>query len=482
MSRADGRWQDGPPGRSNSTLFKGTKLVPIETLDRARGGLGAQLTAALRDAVADGRLAPGARLPSTRDLAADLRVSRGVVVEAYEQLVAEGRLVARHGAGTVVAPPTMPPVRVPERAPVAYRPVDGPLRPGVPDLSMFPRAAWRRAYETALAGVPHAGLDYGPPAGPARLREELAGYLNRVRAARAEPAGVIATAGVAQALSLLAAALRHAGVREIAVEDPCSIGVRGHLAGHDMRLTGVPVDAHGLVPAALAATGAGAVVLTPAHQYPTGVVLAPGRRAELIAWARRTGGLIIEDDYDAEFRYDRDPVGCLQGLAPDVVAHTGSVSKALAPGLRLGWLVVPAEWAGPVLAAKEAADLGGPVLEQSALAELIASGGYDRHLRAARREHRRRRDALLDALATHLPQVRVTGIAAGLHLVVELPPGADDRRIAEDAARAGIAPIALSTLRLSAPGPPGLVLGYARDSPSVLRAAVFTLEGVLRLD
>ncbi|MFI5843417.1 hypothetical protein ACIA8K_27285 [Catenuloplanes sp. NPDC051500] len=165
-----------------------------------------------------------------------------------------------------------------------------------------------------------------------------------------------------------------------------------------------------------------------------------------------------------------------------MVAHTGSASKALAPGLRIGWLVVPPEWSGSVLAAKEAADLGGPVLEQLAFAELIAGGGYDRHLRAARREHRRRRDALLDALTRHLPRARVTGIAAGLHLVVELPPGTDDRRIAEDAARAGIAPIALSTLRLDAPGPPGLVLGYARDSPSVLHAAVFTLAGVLRLD
>jgi GntR family transcriptional regulator / MocR family aminotransferase len=457
-------------------------MVPIDALERARGGLGAQLTAALRDAVADGRLTPGTRLPSTRELAAHLRVSRGVVVEAYEQLIAEGRLVARHGAGTVVAARTSPPARAPEPPPVAYRPVDGPLRPGVPDLSMFPRAAWRRAYETALAGAPHTGLDYGPPAGPARLREELAGYLNRVRAARAEPARVIATAGVAQALSLLAAALRDAGVREVAVEDPGSIGVRGHLAGHGLRLTGVPVDADGLVPAALAATGARAVVLTPAHQFPTGVVLAPGRRAELIAWARRTGALIIEDDYDAEFRYDCDPVGCLQGLAPDVVAHTGSVSKTLAPGLRIGWLVVPPEWSGSVLAAKETADLGGPVLEQLAFAELIAGGGYDRHLRAARREHRRRRDALLDALAMHLPQARVTGIAAGLHLVVELPPGTDDRRVAAEAARAGIAPIALSTLRLGAAGPPGLVLGYARDSPSVLHAAVFTLAGVLRLD
>ncbi|WP_244871565.1 PLP-dependent aminotransferase family protein [Catellatospora sp. TT07R-123] len=435
--------------------------------------IGEQLVGALREAIAQQRIAPGTRLPSSRDLAADLGLSRGLVVAAYEQLTAEGRLVSRRGSGTAVAPAPPPaPAVAGEPAPVPPGRV-APLRPGVPDLGMFPRAAWRRAYERALATAPDADLDYTDPAGVPRLRSELASYLGRVRAAQTGADGVVVTTGAAQALSLLGRVLAARGLTEVGVEDPGSAGIRGHLLAHGLSLRPVPVDGQGAVVSALGSVRA--VFVTPAHQFPTGVVLAPGRRAELIAWARRTGGLIIEDDYDAEFRYDRDPVGCLQGVAPDVVALVGSASKALAPGLRRGWLVPPAGWLDAVRQAKSDADMGGSALEQLAFAELLASGGYDRHLRRARRAQRTRRDALVAALRTYLPQARISGIAAGLHLVVELPSGVDDRALATRARAAGLGPLALSELRYHPEGTPGLVLGYAAHTPDELTAAVAVL-------
>jgi GntR family transcriptional regulator/MocR family aminotransferase len=470
-------------------------------LDRAAGGLGDQLTAALRRAVEQGRLAPGVRLPSSRALAADLSVSRGVVVGAYEQLTAEGRLIARQGSGTTVAPAApVAPTPIPRDLAVVLEDsyeISGKftsttprsregwgggvagLRPGVPDLGGFPRAAWRRAYERALATAFDTDLDYGDPAGVPRLRVELAGYLGRVRAARVDPGSIVVTTGAAQAFSVLAGVLRARGASRIGFEEPGSAGVRTHLDGQGLRPVPVPVDGDGIDVDALDRAGVPAVVVTPAHQFPTGVVLAPGRRAALVAWARRTGGLIVEDDYDAEFRYDREPVACVQGLAPDVVALIGSASKALAPGLRLGWLAVPPPLRRAVAAGKATADLGGPVLEQLAFADLLATGGYDRHLRRTRRRHRQRRDALVAALARHLPAVRVSGVAAGLHLVVELPAGTDDKALAARARAAGLGPLPLADLRIAAGGPPGLVLGYAAQTPDELTDAVRVLASLV---
>ncbi|WP_244367372.1 MocR-like pyridoxine biosynthesis transcription factor PdxR [Micromonospora echinofusca] len=469
-----------------------SSLEALITLDRGRPGLAGQLTGALRAAIETGRLAPGTRLPASRGLAADLRLSRGVVVEAYEQLVAEGRLTARRGSGTVVADSvaagpvdagTGRDARRPDHhlagVPGAGLPA-APLRAGVPDLGLFPRVAWRRVYERALREVRDAELGYGDPAGAPRLRTELAGYLGRVRAARVDPTDLVVTTGAAQAFTLLAGVLAARGVTRIGVEDPGSSGVLAPLRAQGLRPVGVPVDADGLDVAALRRSRLRAVLVTPAHQFPTGVVLGPDRRTALLDWARSTGGLIIEDDYDAEFRYDRDPVGCLQGLAPDAVAHLGSVSKALAPGLRLGWLAVPPVLRPAVLAGKFAADLGGPALEQLAFAELLASGGYDRHLRRARRTYRARRDALVGALHRYLPGARVTGIAAGLHLVLELPAGTDDTALAAAARAAGLGPVPLAELRLTRSGPPGLVLGYAAHSAAELESAVAVLAGLLR--
>jgi GntR family transcriptional regulator / MocR family aminotransferase len=436
-------------------------------------GIGDRLTRQLREAIATGRLAPGARLPSSRALATDLGVARGVVVAAYEQLVAEGRVVARRGSGTVVssAPPAPVGTARREPTPIPGAPPRGMLRPGVPDLAMFPRAAWRRAYERALVGLRDADLGYGDPTGAPALRDGLADYLGRVRAARVHADAVLVTTGAAQAFTLLAGALRAAGVTQVGVEEPGSPAIRAHLVAQRVRPVPLPVDADGLDVSALAATSLAAVLVTPAHQFPTGVVLSPARRAALLDWAHRRGGLVVEDDYDAEFRYDRDPVGCLQGLAPDRVALVGSVSKALAPALRLGWLCAPDRWYAQLALAKAHADLGGPVVEQLAFAELLASGGYDRHLRRIRRLHRARRDALVDALRRHLPEAEVGGVAAGLHLVVSLGSTVDHAEVARRAYEIGLAPLALDSR-------PGLVLGYAAHSAAELEKAVRRLAGL----
>jgi GntR family transcriptional regulator/MocR family aminotransferase len=448
-------------------------------LDRDRPRVGEQLLGALRQAIAQGRLAPGTRLPSTRDLAADIGVSRGLVVGAYEQLTAEGRLIARRGSGTVVAMDGFRPEPTGKRPRPTRAGAVAPLRPGVPDLGMFPRTAWRRAYETALTTALDADLDYGDPAGVYRLRTELASYLGRVRAAQVHVDDLIVTAGVTQALAVLAAVLRKRGIVRVGFEEPGPAALREHVARLGLVPVPVPVDAGGADVASLRRARLRAVVLTPAHQFPTGVVLAPERRPALVAWARHVDGLVVEDDYDAEYRYDRDPVGCLQGLAPDHVALVGSVSKVLAPGLRIGWLAAPADWRSELRSAKADADNGGPAVEQLAFAELLASGGYDRHLRRARRVHRERRDAVVAAVRRYLPRARISGIAAGLHLVVELPSGTNDVAVAERAAAAGLGPLALSALRVERGGGPGLVLGYAAHSPHELTRAVRTLARVL---
>ncbi|GAA3200023.1 PLP-dependent aminotransferase family protein [Actinocorallia longicatena] len=441
------------------------------TVDRSRGRLGAQVAAELRRAVRDGRLTGGTRLPSSRALAHDLGVARGVIVSAYEQLVAEGFLLSRTGDGTRVAGSCAPAdVAEPqERAGAECRAAEtaGPydLRPGVPDLSAFPRAAWLSALRHALAAMPHSEFAYPDPAGVAELREELAGYLGRVRAAVAAPGQIVITGGVAHGLSTVVRLLGG----PLALEDPTSERQIPLLRATGVPLLPIPVDAEGMDVAALARSGARTALLTPAHQFPTGVVLSPARRAALLAWARETGGHVLEDDYDAEFRYDREPVGCLQGVAPDRVVLLGSVSKALAPALRLGWLVAPPALAAAAARHRVDTDLGSPAVDQHALAHLLASGRYDRHLRHMRRLYRSRRDALVEALAAHLPQARVEGVSAGLHLYVHLE-GAEEGFF-ERASALGV------TLQPTTPG--ALLLGYASQPPHRLAEAVRLLARAL---
>jgi GntR family transcriptional regulator / MocR family aminotransferase len=443
---------------------------------RVRSGL----EAALREAVQAGRLAPGMRLPSSRALAADLGIARNTVAEAYTQLVAEGWLTARQGSGTRVAVPAAvsPPPATGARPSPETPQVRFNLRPGSPDLSAFPRAGWLSAARKALSAAPSQALGYGDPRGLPELRTVLAAYLARTRGVRADPDRIVVCSGFTQGLALLCQVLPGVGVTSVAVEEygrPDSVRA---LAGVGLIPVTLGVDAGGAV--VDHAAGAAAMLLTPAHQFPLGSVLSPRRRADAARWAADSGGLIIEDDYDGEFRYDRQPVGAVQALAPEHVIYAGTASKTLAPGLRLGWLVLPARLTGAVAAAKAQADAQTSSVEQLTLAEFITSGAYDRHIRRARLAYRRRRDRLVAALARHAPAVRVTGIAAGLHAVAELPPGRHEAEVVARAAARGVAVDGLAEYALSDHiRGPALVIGYANPPEHAYTTALARLTAAI---
>ncbi len=455
-------------------------LLPLE---RGAGEpLRGQLEHSLRGAIRQGRLKPGTRLPSSRALATDLGISRGLVVEAYAQLTGEGYLEARQGSGTRVAVHAGHPPSPPDRGPAPARTTTPRIdfRPGAADASGFPRSAWAASLRRATLTAPPASLGYPDPRGVPEARAALAAYLGRVRGVDVEADGLLITSGFAQGLALLARALPARYSRAVAVEDPGSPGAVGQVQRAGLRPVPVGVDAEGMRVDQLAASAARLALVTPAHQFPTGVVLGPRRRAELLAWAAGSDALVLEDDYDAEFRYDREPVGALQGLAPDLVVYGGSLSKTLSPALRLGWLVPPRHLLAALVDAKYDADLGSPTLEQLAFADLLSSGAYDRHLRAGRARHRRRRDALVRALARHAPSLRVRGTAAGLHAVVELPAGTDEEDLVRRAAAAGIGLYGLGGFHLAGRSPtPGLVLGYGSLSEGEISAGVEVLADLL---
>ena len=442
------------------------------TLDRA-APLRAQLERELRAAIRTGRLRAGAKLPPTRVLAAQLEVSRGVVVEAYSQLIAEGYLVAGAGRGTSIADglAQQPPA---PRAPSGPRPrVRYDLRSGVPDLSFFPRREWQSATSVALRELPDAALSYGSRRGLRQLRIALADYLGRVRAVVADPERLFIAAGAAHAMGILWQTLRQRGARRIALEDPVWQALSATVANAGLEAVPVRVDDHGLDVAQLGNLEVNAVVLSPAHQYPTGAVLAPDRRAELIAWARHRGTLIVEDDYDAEYRYDRDPIASLQGLAPESVAYVGTATKTLAPGVRLGWVLVPSHLVGEMAVQHGVARAVPSVLIQSAYATLLERGDIDRHLRRTRRHYHARRNVLIDALAGQLPTVSVRGAAAGLHVIAWLPDGADEDTIADAAADRGDAVHTLhGDCSVTAPLGPALLLGYGLIGETAIPRAV----------
>ncbi|GAA2287890.1 PLP-dependent aminotransferase family protein [Nonomuraea roseoviolacea subsp. roseoviolacea] len=456
---------------------------------RKRGELGRSLESALREAVRSGRLTAGTPLPGSRALAADLGVSRGTVVQVYTQLIAEGWLTGAAGSGTRVA--ALPATASEQAATAAaaeqtataatvaepggggnpWTTVD--LRPGRPDVSAFPRAAWASAVRRALSAAPFQDLDYGDPAGLPALRRVVAGYLARARGVIADPELVVVVGGFASGLSLLARALRGTGRTHLATEDPGLGRHRDLVRAAGLATVPLPVDADGADPAGL--TGrCGAALLTPAHQHPWGVVLAPERRAAFAAWARRADGYVIEDDYDGEFRYDQQPVGALQALAPDRVVFAGSASKTLAPGMRLGWLVVPPALREPLLRA--VADTGAtvPAVHQLAFADLVARGEYDRHIRRARLAYRRRRAELARRLPCPLP-----GVAAGLHALLPVPSAGHERRLVEAGRRAGVGLFGLHVSGYwhepSDDRPAALVLGYATPPRHAWRHGLETL-------
>jgi GntR family transcriptional regulator/MocR family aminotransferase len=481
--------QAGEAGKS----IGGADFLQLSIADAPAGGRSAWLAGRLRTAIADGRLPVGSRLPASRVLAAELRVSRGVVTEAYQRLVEDGHVAGRGRAGTVVvaAPVTSlaspgPPGALPGSPfgpPFSGEPgvevfdvlraaparID--LTPGVPDLASFPRTAWLRAERAVLGSLSAADLGYGDPRGAPALRQAVVDWLARNRGVRASPEEVVITAGVSQALGLLTQVL---DVPAIAVEDPGSLGTRQHLRNWGVETPPVPVDSRGLRVSSLSAP---AVLVTPAHQFPTGVVLAGDRRRALLAWAA-SGGVIIEDDYDAEHRYDRAPVPALRSMQP-AVCYAGSVSKLLAPALRIGWLLVPPKYLPAVVAAKRNADLGNGVLAQFVLAHLMSSGALEQQLRFLRSRHRRRRDAMIAAVRASLPDAPVHGAAAGLHLTVTFPGSFSDIALAAAALARGVKVQPLSWHR-QRPGAPGLVLGYAARTATEIAEAVSVVSEALR--
>lgn len=473
--------------------MNGSDFLQLDASHVPRGARADWLTTTIRRAILDGVLPRGTRLPPSRLLATELDLARGTVVEAYRRLADEALIAARPRAGsTVTFDGSMPaathaaPVRTgaaqtgrdptPTSRSRRDEPID--LATGLPDLTAFPRAAWLRAEREILETATARQLGYAPPAGTGELRRELSSWLRRSRGVAATADTLIVTGGVAGALSLLAQLLRSEGRTTLAVEDPGAASTR-RLLGHWIpRLSPIPVDQDGLDIAALSGTDADAVLTTPAHQYPTGVVLAPERRRALIDWTDRGDRLVIEDDYDAEYRYDRRPVTALQPLAPETIAYTASLSKILAPALRLGWLVPPPPLHDRLVELRWATDLGSPALPQLVLAQLLHNGALERHLRAMRVQHRARRDAAVAAIHAHLPTLRIGGIAAGLQFVLYLPGHANDEQVSADALAAGVAVQPLSRHRL-APGRPGLVLSYAAHRPDQFDRAIRTLANVI---
>ncbi len=459
---------------TSSIQKSGTSQGPELLLELRGGRRRAQLEDRLRELVRNGALPAAGPMPSSRALAADLGVSRRMVVDAYAQLSAEGYLVTRPGAGTFVA------TAGPQRREPSARASGGSLQfdffPGAPDLASFPRALWLRTLREVLAQAPPHAFAYPDPRGAHELRAALAAYLRRVRGVVAESESIVICAGASQGLALLARALLRRGKRAIAVEDPGLPPHRALLGYAGMEVQGVGVDAAGLDVAAIRTP---VVLATPAHQCPTGVVLSPERRLALIEWAR-AGGVVIEDDYDAEFRYDRAPLGALQGLAPEHVVYLGTASKTLAPGLRLGWLVLPEPLRGPVAEAKMMDDMGSATLDQLVLARLLESSAYDRELRKARRRNRARRDALIAAVARHIPRARISGVSAGLHALVRLERPVAAMELMTRAAQSSVGVYPL-TLHMIDPPPQSdaLVLGYANLSEPAIEEGVRRLAAVL---
>ena len=449
-------------------------------LDLAGTRVRAGLEAGLRDAVRSGRLTPGTRLPSSRDLAADLRIARNTVADAYGQLVAEGWLTAQTGAGTwvaerqVVAPRPTSPARDQAGAP-RYD-----LRAGVPANSAFDRRQWLASARAALNAAPDDVLGYPDPRGLPELRTALTGYLARARGVVTSPENVIICAGFTHGLALICRVLGERGTEAVAVESYGHQTHRSLVAAQGLAPLPLPVDASGASPADAVLGQAGAALLTPAHQFPLGMTLAPRRRTAFVEWAARSGGLIIEDDYDGEFRYDRQPVGALQALAPEQVVYAGTASKSLAPGLRLGWLAVPADLTEALVAAKERSGAHNSALDQLTLARLISTGGYDRQIRQARMSYRRRRDRLVAGLGRHAPGVRLTGIAAGLHAVADLPPGCGEAEVVASAASRGVLVDGLGHYAAAEDDVrPAIVIGYGRPAEHAFSTAVSRLCAAL---
>jgi GntR family transcriptional regulator / MocR family aminotransferase len=444
-----------------------------------RGGdlpLHEQIERMLRDAIRDGQLAAGATLPSSRGLAAELGVSRGVVTSAYDQLAAEGYLQTRQGAPVRVAPAVRAQAPRPATpsllARFAYE-----FSPWLPDLAGFPRDRWLRSLRSAWRQAALDAVGYGDPRGVPELREALSDYLGRVRGAAADPEHLLICTGFRQGLSLACRWLRANGIEHVALEEPGWHAQRLIVEEAGLEARPIPVDAHGIDVGALGASGADVVVVTPAHQFPTGAVLSAERRAGLIEWAERGDRLIIEDDYDTELCRER--VGALQGLAPDRVLYIGSASKRLTPGMRLAWMLPPSWLSWALISAKAIEDAGSEIAGQLALANFIARGELERHLRRMRLRYARRRETLLSALARELPDWRPSGSGSGLYILVDLPRDVDEPALLTAAARHGVGIEGLSLHSYTGECQPGLVVGYGYLAEPSIERGVRLLAGAL---
>jgi GntR family transcriptional regulator/MocR family aminotransferase len=433
----------------------------------------------LRDAIRTGRLRAGSRLPSSRALARELGMARSTVSDAYSQLVAAGYLETQQGAGTWVASSAvaMPSDDRDEPAPTQPR---FDLRPHLPDLNRFPRTAWTRALARALARATDSVFAPGDPKGRAELRTSLTEYLARSRGVVTSRRQLLVCNGFCQGLRLLCEVLRERGARRIALEDPCVFLYPPIVRAAGLEVVAVPVDDDGLIVERLAESSVDAVVVTPAHQFPLGATMTPRRRAALVAWAQENDAFIVEDDYDGEFRYDRQPVAALQGLDHERVVYAGTASKTLAPGLRLAWLVLPPSLIDAAAAHRDLADRYSPVFDQLALAELIDRGDFDRHVRRMRLQYRRRRDDLIAAIRDANPQLHPSGIAAGLHIVLELPARLTEAEIVAEAERRSIGLFGLETFRHGAfEYSAALVIGYGAPADHNFEASVSALKSLL---
>jgi GntR family transcriptional regulator / MocR family aminotransferase len=432
-----------------------------------------QLESGIRTRIRAGLLRAETVMPSTRALAQDLGLSRGVVVEAYQQLVAEGYLISRAGGYTQVAD-----IAVIE-ASSALKPDAGPpridFRYSRPDVSEFPRAAWLRSVRRVLNETPYRSLAYIDGRGTIELRTALSDYLNRVRGTAARPENMLICNGFAQGSRLLLQVLAAHGRRRLAVEDPSDNDLREVAQAAGLEVVGVPMLETGIDVNALERSGADVVLVTAAHQFPTGAVASAETRAALVAW----GGLVIEDDYDAEYRYDREPIGAMQGLAPDNVAYAGTASKTLAPGLRLGWLILPSWLVEPMAQAKLMDDRGSPVFDQLAFADFVARGEFDRHLRRMRPRYRTLRDTLVERLAARLPELEPVGVSAGLHVMTWLPPDLSEDALREAALQRGLGVYGLAPYWVDGEGPAGLVFGYGSLSQKEVVEGIELLADVV---
>ncbi|WP_431046997.1 PLP-dependent aminotransferase family protein [Streptomyces sp. P1-3] len=463
-----------------SNSWSSSRLDLHISLD-AVGGRRSGLESALRAAIRQGRLPAGTLLPSTRGLAQELGLSRGTVSAAYGQLVEEGYLITRPGSGTTVA-------EAPQRAQAPARPAPAPttprhdLRPGLPDVSAFPTRAWLASTRRVLTRARPEVFGAGDPQGRIELRSALADYLGRTRGVITTPDRIVITSGYYQGLGLLSGVLAASGTRTAAVEDPGHNLFREVVQRAGLTTLALPVDAHG-ARAEVLTQHTGAVFLTPSHQYPTGVPLHPSRRQTLCVWARSTGGLIVEDDYDGEYRYDRQPVGALQGIAPDHVVYCGTASKTLSPALRLAWMVLPPHLVQPVMRAKQQADLYTETLGQLVLADLITTHAYDRHIRAARLRYRRRRELLLGRIAP-IPGLTAHGVPAGLHTLITLSSdGPTEDQLLARCAHNGLALRGIAELHHDpADRPQGLLIGFAAPSERAYPAALDALFTALASD